>query len=190
MSYRETMKNAVRAYRAEAVKALEQITEVKNLYKENHAADTVEAIKAQLDKKKQEAMAKIEDARRQAVDSIKEWGKLDGKQITADAELLKYELTPADFDNLVERYQGNATMSRLLMAYGDKANKNAMTQDGDIRNVFNLANIDTPERRTHEAETMSRTAVGILDALDVERGYMRGVDSPMVGAMVDNFLKE
>lgn len=190
MSYIDTMKSVVRSYKAEVEEAAKQIAEARNMYNERHSSDVISAIMAGLEKKQRAATAEIAAARSRGVNEAKAWGKLDGREITADAELLKYDLTPEDFDDLVERYQGNATMSHLLMSYGTKVNKGATLQDGDHVTMLNLANIDTSERRAHEAETAGGIALDILDRLTVDGGYMQGVNSPMVQAMVGNFLGE
>ena len=189
MSYLEKMQRAIRAYEVEARKAANDIAMINQNYKPEAAKKVTDEVKDRLRGHYDRAVKEIRQAQADGEREAEAWGRMDGAQITKDAELLKYDIAPDDFENLVERYRNNATMSKILYQYGDKRNKEVQAKQGPLAaGGYNLANIETPQAHIHRVTATGNTAVDVLDRLTIEPGYMRGLDSPMVRAGYDSFM--
>lgn len=189
MSYLERMQRAIRAYEVEARKAANDIAMINQNYKPEAAKKVTDEVKDRLRGHYDRAVKEIRQAQADGEREAEAWGRMDGAQITKDAELLKYDIAPDDFENLVERYRNNATMSKILYQYGDKRNKEVQAKNGPLApGGYNLANIETPKAHIHRVTATGNTAVDVLDRLTIEPGYMRGLDSPMAQAAYGEFM--
>jgi hypothetical protein len=125
-----------------------------------------------------------------------EWARLDGSKITSDAKLLDFDLSPAEYGELVERYKENGTMSRLLFAYGEKRNQaRAEKHPGEATSPFDEGYFDTSTVPTKESKSREYAgdaikAKSLADLMTLDRGYMRGIDSEMVNAEYSAFMGE
>ena len=190
MGYVGKMKGAINDYLKEARIAQRDIATIEENYKPEYAKKVKGEVLERLQGHYNAAVSKIRQAQEEGEKAAAAWGKLDGAQITKDAELLKYRIAPKDFDGLVERYRDNYTMSNLLYQYGEQKNKEAQEKAGGsvFAGDYNLSNIETLESHIHHATATGNTAVDVLDRLSIEPGYMRGIDSPMAKAAYDGFM--
>lgn len=189
MSYLERMQRAIRAYEVEARRAANDIAMINKNYKPEAAKKVADEVKDRLRDHYDKAVREIRQAQAEGEREAEAWGRMDGAQITKDAELLKYDIAPDDFENLVERYRNNATMSKILYQYGEKRNKEMQEKKGPLApGGYNLANIETPQAHIHRVTATGNTAVDVLDRLTIEPGYMHGLDSPMARAGYDSFM--
>ena len=189
-------KDALKQYRTAALNAADEIKRVRSIYKESEADRLENGIRERLSAKKAEAVsvfdAEIADGNRRA----EEWARLDGSKITSDAKLLDFDLSPAEYGELVERYKENGTMSRLLFAYGEKRNQaRAEKHPGEATSPFDEGYFDTSTVPTKESKSREYAgdaikAKSLADLMTLDRGYMRGVDSEMVNAEYSAFMGE
>lgn len=181
------VKDALKAYKTAAYDAAAEIDKIRRIYREEEAERLVSEVKNRLQAKKAEAdavfSAEIDAGDKRAA----EWAKLDGEKITTDAKLLDFDLEPSEYEELVDRYKDNGTMSRLLFKYGEK--KNAAEQGKPNGKYYAIHAVPTRETKAYEYAAEARQAQGIADSLTIERGYMQGVGSPMVEESYENFMK-
>ena len=113
------------------------------------------------------AAAEIKAAYNDGVEAAKYWGRLYGGKLTEDVELLKNDLVNVEqFDELVARYQDNATMLSALKQYGERKNA-AMTQEETLmKPVYNVRGIATMEDRLNNWVKVKAQALDMLDAMD------------------------
>lgn len=190
MGYVKKMQSAITEYLREARKAQQDIIKIDENYKPEYGKKVKDEVKERLQGHYNAAVRTIREAQAEGERAAEAWGRIDGAQITKDAELLKYGVEPKDFDTLVERYRSNATMSKLLYQYGDRMNREAQEKAGGsvFAGDYNLANIETPEAHVYRVTATGNTAVDVLDRLSIEPGYMKGIDSPMAKAAYDGFM--
>lgn len=181
MSYKKTMQNAVAEYIEAARKAKAEITKAKETYLPD-IADKVRINEENALRGKYDAAVRvIREAEAEGERAAEAWGRMEGSKLTPDAELLKYDLSPKDFDDIVSRNKDNGTMMKILYDYASK--KNAETPF-----KYDYAGIQTVEQKAHFAQHMARAAIDLMDRSSLKEGYMRGLDSPMVKQAVDGFL--
>ena len=190
MGYVKKMQGAINGYLAEARKAQRDLAMIEANYKPEYGKKVKEEVLERLQGHYNAAVKTIREAQAEGERAAEAWGRIDGAQITKDAELLKYGVDPKDFNALVERYKDNATMSKLLYKYGERMNLEAQEKAGGsvFAGEYNLVNIETPEAHVHRVTATGNTAIDVLDRLSVEPGYMRGLDSPMAKAAYDGFM--
>ena len=184
MAYQDLLKKSVSTYAAAAAQADKERKEASKL-KDEYAEDAIKAINRRLTEKLDAARNEIAAARNQAVHDVEEWGRIDGSQLPKDAELLKYDIEPGDFDTLVKRHQSNATMQKLLLKYGQQKNE-AQGKAGE-RPTYDLTGISTAQGRTHEVQQQAQHALSVIDMLSGS-GYMKGIDSPMARTSYKRFI--
>lgn len=190
MGYVRKMQGAINEYLREARKAQQDIIKIDENYKPEYGKKVKEEVMERLQGHYNAAVKTIREAQAEGERAAEAWGRIDGAQITKDAELLKYGVDPKDFDTLVERYRNNATMSKLLYQYGERKNREAQEKAGGsvFAGDYVLANIETPEAHVHHVTATGNTAVDVLGRLSIEPGYMKGIDSPMAKAAYDQFM--
>lgn len=182
--YLEQMKAAVVEYRSAAQKAAKEMAENTERLNAEYSDEANSAILSRLEAKKREAQEKISAATEAGISGIKEWARLDGSKITADAELLKYGVTPAQFDDLVDRYKENGTMLSLLRKYG--SDQNTANRDNAAAITYDVSRIPKEEDRIHAYKIFGNTARSYIDALS-GNGFVRGSSSAMLNVGIDNF---
>ena len=198
--YVSDMRDAIKAYQGKVTKARGMVDEVREAYgdeaaqrEENRQAKNLEAARAT-------AEAAIRDAYSNGVYFARQWGQLNGRDLTDDAKLLDADLVDSQrFDELKAKYSGNYTMLTALKKYGDRKNQEAQQaafDKGDRagswgREPFNVRDIPTLEGRLETWTQLKNGAVGLLDMLDGAKQYadpyMRGFRLHMGGKAVDSF---
>lgn len=181
MSYKKTIQNAVEQYVNEVRKAKTEISKAKETYLPEIAKKVEKSVTEALKGKYDAAVQQIRAAAAEGERAAEAWGRMEGSKLTPDAELLKFDLSPKDFDDLVMRNRDNGTMMKVLYQYAEKKN-------ADKPFTYDISGIVTPEQKAHMANAFGNSAVDLMDRNSLTEGYMKGVDSPMVKAAFDNFI--
>ena len=207
-SYTERMKKAILEYQKTAKAASDKIAEVEQLYKPEEAAKERERILAKLTTEQERVLACITEAASEGQRAAAAWGRLDGSKITPDAELLRAgTVKPAQFAEMVERYQDNGTMMQLLSDYAEK--RNAETGGGfeakwgftrrpaditgqvfrpDEVQYFDTSRIPTVQGRQMDLEKSAKAAASIVKSMsDFTPGFGHGPGSEMIQTAIQNF---
>ena len=130
MQYIETMKGALnRAYNALQERNT-AIDTAKKRYQPEAARGEIDRINSKFESVVNSSRTTIQNAYDDAINSVKKWAVLYGKNITEDARLLKYDLSPDQFATLVSRHKNNATMCYVLSQYALQHSKSE-TDDTD-----------------------------------------------------------
>lgn len=189
MNYIDRTKDAILDYLGKAQQTEKKIAEGRAIYQEEAMQKEESRLRGELAKARQETETKINGIFSEASASAREWGRLDGTKLTADAQLLQGQgVTPEQFAQLVERYQDNYTMLDALRKYGeaknDEATKEARAagESGFIMEApYNVHDIPGPDAKMREYDQNRRRAdyfLNIADGTgfpsDFERNFARG----------------
>lgn len=117
------MKNALKTFLDASADAAKEIKRNNEIYQHDAALEANKAVAAKRAEVKAAAVAEIESAAAAGKAAAELWATLDGSKITADAKLLQFGMTPAQFSELAERNRNNGTMIALLMQYGREQNE-------------------------------------------------------------------
>ena len=185
-TYIQRTKAIIENYMKKANWTSAKIAEGRTIY-QKEAMDKEEArLRGELAKARKEAESKIQSIYEEAVTPARNWGKLDGTKLTADADLLKGEgVTPEQFADLVERYHDNYTMLDRLRKYGENQNAAAAKQareKGDNSfswgGPYNVSDIPDSDYKVKEYDNMMKVANHFLNCADgtgfrsdFERGF-------------------
>ena len=187
----DKMAGAVKRYYSEASVAQEKIRRNNEIYMKEFAEPENEKVMAQLRKARQAAEDAITAAQEGGRAEALAWGKLDGSKLTKDADLLKFDISPEQYDDLVERYKGNGTMSTLLHDYGEKMNAKYREEKGTPGQmpemVYNSWNIPTAEKKAEVYDKFSTGALHLLARIDSPGTFGGGTDSEMLKLAVETF---
>lgn len=186
----DKMAAAVKKYFAEAQIAQQKMKRNSEIYQAEFAEPENEKVMTQLRTARQAAEEAITAAQESGRAEALAWGKLDGSKLTKDADLLKFDISPEQYDDLVERYKGNGTMSTLLFDYGQKMNEK-QREKGTSRSmpekVYNTWNIPTAEKKAEVYDKFANGAYGILNRIDSPGTFGGGTDSQMLKLAVETF---
>ena len=186
--YIEQMRDAVQRYFRLAQAAQEKINKNNSIYRTDIADEENAKVLTDLRLKRGEAVDAISAAQQAGRSEAMSGKELKGSEITSDAKLLELDLlTGEQFDDLVERYKKNSTMSILLKQYGDKKNAEAQKAGEVISFRFDTTKIITPERKAEVFDRFAMSALDLIDRLGQERTFAAGLDSPMLRASIENF---
>ena len=171
-TYIQRTKDAILDYLGKAQKTGAKIAEGRKIYQPDSMEREEKRLRGELMKARQETEAKIESIYREASAGARDWGKLDGSKLTADASLLQGQgVTPDQFDELVARYQDNYTMLDALRKYGESRNQDAAKKAREAGEIFpaapyNVHDIPGPDARMKEWDDMKRQATYFLNVAD------------------------
>ena len=187
----DRMAGAVKRYYSEAVIAQQKIKRNNEIYMKEFAEPENEKIVAQLRTARKAAEDAITAAQESGRAEALAWGKLDGSKLTKDADLLKFDISPEQYDDLVERYKGNGTMSTLLHDYGEKMNAKFREEKGQSGQmpeaVYHSRNIPTAEKKAEVYDKFANGAYNILNRIDSPGTFGGGTDSQMLKLAVETF---
>lgn len=187
-TYIQRTKDAILDYLGKAQKTEAKIAEGRNIYLPDSMEREEKRLRGELMKARRETEAKIESIYREASAGARDWGKLDGSKLTADASLLQGQgVTPEQFTELVERYSDNYTMLDALKKYGEARNKEAVKEAREAGNTdiilsgpYDLQNIPGPDAKMQEWDDMRKRATYFLNVADgtgfnsdFERGFVQ-----------------
>ena len=165
-------KDAILEYLEKAQQTEAKINKARETMIPEYAQKDEKYYRDKLAEARQETEAKIDAIIRDRSRGAEDWGKLDGTKLTADAQLLQGNgVTPAQFDQLVERYQDNYTMLDQLRKYGEARNAEAAEKAHAKDNHFpapayNVTNIPGPDAKVQEWNYMRQQAAYFLNVAD------------------------
>ena len=172
-TYIQRTKAIIENYLDKANKTAAKIAEGRNIYQPDAMEKEEARLRGELAKARKEAEAKIKGIYEEAAAPARNWGKLDGAKLTADAELLKGEgVTPEQFTELVERYNDNYTMLDRLRKYGEAQNAAAAKQahekgqDFVFSGPYQVSDIPGPDYKVKEYDAMLKQAEHYLNCAD------------------------
>lgn len=173
-TYISRTKAIIENYLNKANKTAAKIAEGRNTYQPEAAEREEARLRGELAKARKEAEAKIQGIYEEAAAPARNWGKLDGAKLTADAELLKGEgVTPEQFTELVERYHDNYTMLDRLRKYGEAQNAAAAQKahekgDNSFKwgSPYKVSDIPGPDHKVKEYDAILKQAEHYLNCAD------------------------
>ena len=178
-NYIPRMKDAILDYLSAAQRVQKTLAAGRAIYNADGIAAEEKRLGAELAKARADAEARIDAVYQEASAEASAWGRLDGSRLTDDVKLLEGQgVTPAQFKELVERYQDNFTMLDQLKKYGERMNetevkaaREAGKRDEMFVGSYDVHNIPDASVKMGEAAYMRRMAGHFLDVADG-----RGVD--------------
>lgn len=179
----EKMHNTLINYRKAVLKAQAKIAENTDLYQPQAAERENKRIREQMERDRQNAESMIKEAQREGHEAVKAWARLDGAQIPADAELLKYDLTPDQFNDLAARYKDNGTMTHLMLQYAEKAN----AARGIGGALYDVSQLYDEQARRAAYDSFASGALDIIDRINQPDGIGTGANSGLLEISVENF---
>lgn len=188
--YIQQTKDAILDYLSKAQKTGAKIAEGRKIYQPDSMEQEEKRLRGELMKARKETEAKIESIYREASAGARDWGKLDGSKLTDDVYLLHDQgVTPAQFNELVDRYQDNYTMLDALRKYGEAKNQEAAKKARENGNVFPTApykvyDIPGPDARMKEWDDMKRQATYFLNVADGS-GFASGFERDFAKSTAD-----
>lgn len=199
--YVDDMRNALRGYQGRVQAARARVDEMREAYGQEAADRQREREAERLKGERATAEAAIREAYSEGIYQVNQWGQLDGGRLTDDAKLLDADLvTPAQFDAMKAKYEGNFTMLAVLKKYGDRQNANAIQAARDMGDhagawgvaPYNVRDIPTKEGKLETWEGLRQNALKMLDMIDSSGAYgtdpyMAAFGNAMGGAAVENF---
>lgn len=199
--YVDDMRNALRGYQGRVQAARARVDEIREAYGQEAADRQREREAERLKGERAKAEAAIREAYSEGIYQVNQWGQLDGGRLTDDAKLLDADLvTPAQFDAMKSKYEGNFTMLAVLKKYGDRQNANAIQAARDMGDhagawgvaPYNVRDIPTKEGKLETWEGLRQNALKMLDMIDSSGAYgidpyMAAFGNAMGGAAVENF---
>ena len=187
----DRMAAAVKKYYAEAQLAQQKIRRNNEIYMKEFAEPENAKVLAELEAARQTAKNAIIEAQEGGRAEAMAWSKLDGSKLTKDADLLQFDISPEQFDDLVERYKNNGTMSTLLRNYGEKMNdkyRNEQGTSGEMpEKVYNSWNIPTAKQKAEVYDKFSTGALNLLARIDSPGELGGGTDSQMLKLAIEGF---
>ena len=159
-------------------------------YKSDVAAKEIKRLDEQLETEKRAAIDAITEAKDKGIESAKRWGVLDGDKIKdGDMKLLKFDLSPEQFESIVNRNKNNGTMCFILKQYAEKHEKHETKDDAiPAWNSLAFAAVEVPtvDEKIKAYNAFAESAISIIQII-TESGWGRGVDGLGVEISVKGF---
>lgn len=115
---------------------------------------------------------------------------LDGDKIKdGDMKLLKFDLSPEQFESIVNRNKNNGTMCFILKQYAEKHEKHETKDDAiPAWNSLAFAAVEVPtvDEKIMAYNAFAESAISIIQII-TESGWGRGVDGLGVEISVKGF---
>ena len=168
-------KDAILDYLGKAQQTEAKIQEGYSIYQKDAMDREEKRLRDELAKSRRATEEKIDSIYNEASAGARNWGRLDGSKLTADAQLLQGQgVTPEQFNELVERYRDNYTMLDALRKYGEAQNKAAIDNAGNmysqyqlsINKPFDVEQIPSADAKMREWDDMRRRATYFLNVAD------------------------
>ena len=161
---------------------------VRAQFREDIAAEQVKQLENDTQTRAQLAKDAINEELHEALAEVERWGELDGAKINDnDMKLLKLDLSPEQFAQIVERNRNNGTMCFILKQYAEK-HARAEKKDDEIPMWNNLASVEVPtvDEKIKAYNIFAENAIGIIQNI-TGYGWGRGVDGFGVESSVKGF---
>ena len=183
-TYIQAMKKAMEDYYRAANDAMQKTMKARQIYQQDVAEEEASKYWNDLVNKKDAAIDAVVSAKDKGIAEAKRWGVLDGSKINdGDVKLLKYNLSPEQFESLVERYKNNGTMCFILRQYAEKQNREETTP-GEYGMVGRLNPLIIPsvENKIRAYEFFAKSALSTIENIGGD-----GMSSVVVEHAVKNF---
>lgn len=183
-TYIQAMKKAMEDYYRAANDAIQKTMKARQIYQQDVAEEEASKYWNDLVNKKDAAIDAVVSAKDKGIAEAKRWGMLDGSKINdGDVKLLKYNLSPEQFESLVERYKNNGTMCFILQQYAEKQNREETTP-GEYGMVGRLNPLIIPsvENKIRAYEFFAKSALSTIENIGGD-----GMSSVVVEHAVKNF---
>lgn len=187
-TYVKKMREALGAFYEKAVDHENNVNKANQRYKADVAAKEIQRLDEQLETEKRAAIDAITEAKDKGIESAKRWGVLDGDKINdGDMKLLKFDLSPEQFESIVNRNKSNGTMCFILKQYAEKHAKHEM-KDDEILAWNSLAAVEVPtvDEKIKAYNAFAASAISLVQII-TESGWGRGVDGLGVEISVKGF---
>lgn len=187
-TYIQSMKNVLNNFYNVAKTYNDKVAQAGERYKPDVAAEEVEKLDAQLEADKRAAIAAITEAKDKGIEAARRWGVLDGDKINdGDMKLLKLDLSPEQFEAIVDRNRSNGTMCFILKQYAEKHNRQE-TKPGEfgLTGRLNLIIIPTVDEKIKAYTKFAESAISTIDNM-TGYGWGKGVGNPVIESSVKNF---
>lgn len=187
-TYVKKMREALGAFYEKAVDHETNVNKANQRYKADVAAKEIQRLNDQLETEKRAAINAITEAKDKGIESAKRWGVLDGDKINdGDMKLLKFDLSPEQFEAIVNRNKSNGTMCFILKQYAEKHKKHE-AKDDEILAWNSLAAVEVPtvDEKIKAYNAFAASAISLVQII-TESGWGRGVDGLGVEISVKGF---
>ena len=200
----ERMKTALTAYQEMATDIRAKIEENNRIYRAAEAEKANDVLLEKLHTAKDDVMAAIDEAKAAGYKEASEWGVISAYKMTDDVKLFSdgHDITPAQFSDMVTKYQDNSTMLQLLKNYADNKNKDDVSgfmagwgwsRNGNVSDGqhYDTSNIPTVESKCKVIGSYAESATDLLNRMcDTSGAFGSGVDSPLVLSALESFGAE
>lgn len=187
-TYVKKMREELEAFYKKAVDHENNVNKANQRYKSDVAAEEVKRLDEQLETEKQAAIDAITEAKDKGIEAARRWGALDGDKINdGDMKLLKFDLSPEQFESIVDRNRNNGTMCFILKQYAEKHAKHEM-KDDEILAWNSLAAVEVPtvDEKIKAYNAFAASAISLVQII-TESGWGRGVNGLGVEISVKGF---
>ena len=187
-TYLQSMKNVLTNYYNAAKTYEEKVAQAKQRYQADVAAEEIKKLDAALETDKRAAIDAITEAKDKAIEAARRWGALDGSKIDdGDMKLLKFDLSPEQFEAMVERHKKNGTMCFILAQYAEKHNRKETTPgEYGLTGRLNTLVIPTVDEKIKAYERFAESAISTINNM-TGYGWGKGVGNPVIESSVKNF---
>lgn len=187
-TYIQSMKNALTSYYNTAKNYEEKVMQAKQRYQPDVAAEEIKKLDAALLGAKEDAMDAVKDAMDKGIEAARRWGALDGNKINdGDWKLLKFDLSPEQFEAIVERNKTNGTMCFILKQYAEKHNREEATPgEYGLTGWLNPLIIPTVDEKIKAYNKFAESAIATIENM-TGHGWGKGVGNPAIESSVKNF---
>ena len=200
----ERMKTALTAYQEMATDIHAKIEENNRIYRAAEAEKANDALLEKLHKAKDDVVTAIDEAKAAGYKEASEWGVISAYKMTDDVKLFSdgHDITPAQFSDMVTKYENNSTMLQLLKNYADTKNKDDVSgfmagwgwsRNGNVSDGqhYDTSKIPTVEGKCKVIGSYAESAMDLLNRMcDNSGAFGSGSDSPLVLSALESFGAE
>lgn len=187
-AYLQAMKTALVGYYNAAKTCEGKAQEARKIYQQDVVSGVVKKLFAQLQENKAAAIDAINEARDKGIEAAQRWGTLDGSKINdGDMKLLKFDLSPEQFETIVDRNRNNGTMCFILKQYAEKHAKREEKEDEvPMWNALAMVDVPTAEAKVQAYNSFADSAIASIHNMS-GNDWEFGVNSPITQASVERF---
>lgn len=187
-AYLQAMKTALVGYYNAAKTCEGKAQEARKIYQQDVASGVVKKLFAQLQENKAAAIDAINEARDKGIEAAQRWGTLDGSKINdGDMKLLKFDLSPEQFETIVDRNRNNGTMCFILKQYAEKHAKHEKKEDEvPMWNALAMVDVPTAEAKVQAYNSFADSAIASIHNMS-GNDWEFGLNSPITQASVEQF---
>ena len=187
-AYLQTMKNALVGYYNAAKTCEGKTQQARQIYQQDAASEAIGRLYRQLEADKAAAIDAINEARNKGIEAARRWGALDGSKINdGDMKLLKFDLSPEQFETIVDRNRNNGTMCFILKQYAEKHAKREKKEDEvPMWNALAMVDVPTADAKIQAYNSFADSAIASIHNMS-GNDWEFGVNSLITQASVEQF---